>query len=308
MSADAQVVRPRRAAQLLYTGLRASGATALSRCLQDAALILCYHNVVAHSESGGDPELHLPVDRFERQVRWLAERYEMVSLRQLAQRVACGGRLRKVAAITFDDGYAGVYEHAVPLLRALGIPATVFVVADAPEKLDGFWWDHPGVVASLTPTRRERWLTCLRGDGRAILSEVDPQSAIAIRAAHRPAEWSAITAAAAAGIDVGAHSASHRALPMLSDAEIDHEVTNSRDVIYRASGLWSEFFAYPYGLWDWRSRAAVRRAGYLGGLSLDLGLNGAACDTSCLRRVNVPAGISPSAFEAWAAGLWFRRS
>ena len=308
MSASAQSARTRRTAQLVYRGLQASGATALSRCLHDAALILCYHNVVASHDSGGDPELHMPIERFERQVRWLSQRYEVVSLRELAQRFACGGRLRKVAAITFDDGYAGVYEHAVPLLRSLGLPATVFVVADAPEKLDGFWWDHPGVVASLTPTRRERWLTCLRGDRCAILSEVDPQCAIAIRPAHRPADWSVIKAAAADGIEVGAHSASHRALPMLSDAEIDNEVNTSRDVIYRASGVWPEFFAYPYGLWDRRSRAAVRRAGYLGGLSLDLGLNDAVSDTSCLRRVNVPAGISPPAFEAWAAGLWLRRS
>ncbi len=308
MSATEQSVRPRRSAQILYRGLRASGATALSRCLQDAALILCYHDVSAGRDSGGDSELHMPLERFERQVRWLSERYEVVSLRELAQRFACGGRLRKVAAITFDDGYAGVYEHAVPLLLALGLSATVFVVADAPEKLDGFWWDHPGVVASLTPTRRERWLTCLRGDGCAILSEVDPQSAIAIRPAHRPADWSAIKAAAAEGIDVGAHSASHRALPMLSDTEIDNEVNTSRDVIYQASGVWPEFFAYPYGLWDSRSRAAVRRAGYLGGLTLDLGLNDAGCDTSCLHRVNVPAGISSPAFEAWAAGLWLRRS
>jgi peptidoglycan/xylan/chitin deacetylase (PgdA/CDA1 family) len=308
MSTADQSVRPRRAAQLFYRGLQASGATALSRCLHDAALILCYHNVVGSDERRGDPELHMPFERFSRQVRWLSARYEIVSLRELALRFASGGRLKKVAAITFDDGYAGVYEHAVPLLKALGIPATVFVVADAPEQLDGFWWDHPAVIASLTPTRRERWLTSLRGDGRAILSELGSQRAISIRSAHRPADWTAIRAAAAEGIDVGAHSASHRALPMLSDAEIDHEVTISRDVIYRASGLWPEFFAYPYGLWDSRSCAAVRRAGYAGGLSLDLGLNGAECDTSCLRRVNVPAGISQPAFEAWAAGFRFHRS
>jgi peptidoglycan/xylan/chitin deacetylase (PgdA/CDA1 family) len=308
MSITTPSKRPRRAAQFFYRGLRASGATALSRCLHDAALILCYHNVVASGDDGGDSELHMPVDRFERQVRWLAQRYEVISLRQLAERLAHGGPLRKVAAITFDDGYAGVFEHAVPLLASLGLPATVFVVADAPERSEGFWWDHPAVVASLTPTRRERWLTCLRGDGQAILSEVDPRRETRSRSAHRPGDWSAIKAAAAKGIEIGAHSASHRALTMLTDTEIEHEVITSRDVIHRASGVRPEFFAYPYGLWDSRSCAAVRRAGYVAGLGLDLGLNGAARDTSCLRRVNVPAGISPPAFEAWAAGLHFHRT
>jgi peptidoglycan/xylan/chitin deacetylase (PgdA/CDA1 family) len=300
-------VRP-RLAQVLYRGLRASGATAISRCLQDAALILCYHNVVASDHTGGDPDLHMPVERFEWQMRWLAERYEIVSLRQLAQRMATRGRLKKVAAITFDDGYASVYDHAVPVLRALGLPATVFVVADAPGTREGFWWDHRGVVASLTPALRAQWLSRLRGDSDAILSEVDPRRSMQFAPVHRPADWSTIAAATTFGIDVGAHSASHRALTMLSDAEIEQEVTASREIIHRASHVCPEFFAYPYGLWDSRSCAAVRRAGYLGGLSLDPGLNDGACDTSCLRRVNVPARISSPAFEAWAAGFSFRRS
>lgn len=308
MSTAATASRPRRTAQFLYRGLRASGATFLSRCLHDAALILCYHNVVATNEVDGDPELHMPVERFERQVKWLAARYDVVSLRELAGRIARGGPLRRVAAITFDDGYAGVFEHAVPLLASLGLTATVFVVADAPDRSDGFWWDHPAVVASLTPTRRERWLTFLRGDGQAILSEVDPDRATPGGGAHRPGSWSAIKAAAEQGIEIGAHSATHRALPMLTDAEVEYEVVASRDAIHQAIGVRPEFFAYPYGLWDERSCAAVRRAGYLAGLGLDLGLNGAACDTSCLRRVNVPAGISTPAFEAWAAGLSFHRS
>ena len=35
-----------------------------------------------------------------------------------------------VAAVTFDDGYRDVYEHAVPVLKRKGIPAAVFVVTD----------------------------------------------------------------------------------------------------------------------------------------------------------------------------------
>jgi peptidoglycan/xylan/chitin deacetylase (PgdA/CDA1 family) len=294
-------------ARLFYGGLRACGATALTRHTRDAALILCYHNVVADDgETAGDPELHVPYSRFAQQIRWLADHYEVVSLRQLTDRMALGRPLTRTAAVTFDDGYAGVFDHALPLLASLSVPATVFVVAGAPGLLRAFWWDHPDVIARLTPEHRERWLTHLRGEASAILTDVNAQT-VDVPAACQPADWTTIRAAARQGVDIGAHSITHRALPTLSDAELEHEIASSREMVYAATGIWPEFFAYPYGRLDARACAAVRSSGYRAGLSLEAGLNDTAFDRSCLRRVNVPAGISQPAFEAWSAGLRVRR-
>ena len=283
--------------------------TALRRRLQDAGLILCYHNVVSGVEDQvGDPGLHVPRDRFERQVRWLAAHYDVLSLREFTERLAKGASLRSSAVITFDDGYAGIFEHAVPLLDALGIPATVFVVADAPGRSTGFWWDQPDIVESLTAGRRERWLTYLRGDEAAILSEMRASAVSRVPASHRAADWATIRAHVGRGIDIGAHSATHRSLPTLTDAELELEVVASRAVLYQATGVWPEFFAYPYGLWDSRIRSKVRRAGYRAALGLGSGLNSAPADLWCLRRVNVPAAISDAAFGAWTAGFASRGS
>jgi peptidoglycan/xylan/chitin deacetylase (PgdA/CDA1 family) len=299
---------PGLGARVIYGGLRLCGATALRRRMYDAALILCYHNVVPDDAGGiGDPELHLPLSRFASQIRWLGQHYEIVSLRQLADRMTRRLPLRRVASITFDDGYSGVFDHALPLLLDCGVPATVFVVAEAPEQRSRFWWDQADAIRASTPERRHRWLTALCGDSDRILSEVGTASGATAQLSAHAAEWTAVREAADRGFEIGAHSATHRALPALSDLEVDDEVSRSRAVIHDATGVQPEFFAYPYGLWDSRSRAAVRRAGYRGALTLDAGLNPATHDLSCLRRVNVPASLPQSVFEAWAADVRLRR-
>jgi peptidoglycan/xylan/chitin deacetylase (PgdA/CDA1 family) len=276
----------------------------VNRRLRDAGAILCYHNVVPSRDAGiGEPGLHLPRERFERQMRWLADHYDVVRLGEFVHRMTSGASLRSVAAITFDDGYRGVYEHAAPVLRRLGLPATVFVVADAVGRRTGFWWDQAAIVDAATPASRERWLNQWRGDGDVIVAETAPAATADLPLSHWPADWDTIRTWASRGIDIGGHSATHRSLPALTDAELEYEIVTSRSLVHLNTGTWSEFFAYPYGRWDARVRAMVEYAGYRGSFTLEVGLNRAGVDPWCLRRINVPAAISDAAFEAWTAGV-----
>ncbi len=295
----------RLAGPLCYHAMRACGLPAINRRLHDAGLILCYHNVVAvGSPACGDPGLHMPCDRFEQQIRWLAAHYTVIDLSEFVDRVTAGKSLRAVAALTFDDAYAGVFDQAAPVLRQVGVPATVFVVGTAGRRA-GFWWDQKPVVESSDPALRRQWLNTLRGDETAI---VPGDAREELPASHRPADWSVIRSASQSGMTVGAHSVTHRSLPTLSDAELEFEVVTSRSIVEHAIGTRPDFFAYPYGLWDYRVRSRVRLAGYRAGLTLNAGLNRPFADPCSLRRVNVPAGISGAAFEAWAAGLTITHS
>jgi peptidoglycan/xylan/chitin deacetylase (PgdA/CDA1 family) len=296
------------AAPVYYNGLRALGIPAVTRRLQAAGPILCYHNVVPMEESGiGGAGIHMPRETFERQMRWLANHYEILPMREFILRLECGASLRKAAVIAFDDGYAGVFEHAAPILQSLGISATVFLVADAVGRWPGFWWDQPEIVDAATTAQRERWLTDLRGDADAIVAAAAPGGRRVLPRSHQPADWSTIRAGLGHGIDVGVHSATHRCLPALSDAELEVEIVASRAIVNRGTGVWPEFFAYPYGRCDARVRERVRRAGYRAAFGLEPGLTGVSADARCLRRINVPAGISDAAFEAWTAGLQVRQ-
>jgi peptidoglycan/xylan/chitin deacetylase (PgdA/CDA1 family) len=85
--------------------------------------VLCYHSV-------GTPEWgvnDVPASLFERQMEWaVAQGYRFVR----AESSVLGGTGPNTLAVTFDDGLMSVYENAAPILSRLGIPWTVFVVAD----------------------------------------------------------------------------------------------------------------------------------------------------------------------------------
>jgi len=272
-------------------------------------VVLCYHNVVPEAQANlsGSLGQHMPLPTFERQMRWLAANYDVISLEDLVDRLSHGRSLRGAAAVTFDDGYGGVFEHAWPLLRDLGMPATAFVVADAPGRSQGFWWDHPDVPAAYSPARRRHWLTALRGDSAAIVESLAPARGPAPpTTCSRLAGWETITEAARSGLRLGAHSVTHRSLPALDERDLQREVVESREVISRFTGVTPAFFAYPYGLWNDAVRRVVRAAGYRAAFTLDYGHNAGPADPWVLRRVNVPAGIEDSTFQAWTAGLNLR--
>lgn len=291
-----------RLASLGYGALRLAGVTTVARRLRGDGLILCYHNVVPDSSVGpwSDLGLHMPLATFARQMRWLATHYDIISLDDFVDRVTTERSRRGTAVITFDDAYAGVFEHAWPLLQELNLPATVFVVAKAPEMDADFWWDHPAVLRAYSPTAERHWITALRGDRAAILTDVGDANAPRPPSACRPASWLTIKSAAASGIRLGAHSATHRSLPELDTYDMYLEVRTSGEEIARCTGVAPDFFAYPYGRWNDAVREAVRVAGYRAAFSLDVTR---PADRWTLPRLNVPAGIGDAAFQAWAAGL-----
>ena len=293
---------------LCYASLRATGCIALARLIHRGGVVLCYHNVVAERGARplGDPGLHLPAGRFREQMEWLTANYDVVPLGDFMDRAASRDRLRRVATVTFDDAYAGVFANALPVLHRLGLPATVFVVSEAAEHRRPFWWDQPAVQRLANPARRRRWLGALHGDHDAILKDLGIEDQGGLPPEYLPASWETLAAAARAGVALGVHSRTHRSLPRLPDAELQGELVASRAAIELRTGTEPVFFAYPYGLWGGRVRQAVRAAGYRAACTLDYGLVDPATDHWALPRANIPATIRSAAFEAWSGGLSLR--
>ena len=106
--------------------------------LAPGGLVLGYHRV---SDSGWDPlKLAISRDNFRHQLEYIAERYTPVSLDSLLDRHASGQNLKGHVAVTFDDGYDDFVTNALPELRRLQIPVTIFVTTGYEGK--PFWWDE----------------------------------------------------------------------------------------------------------------------------------------------------------------------
>ncbi|MEZ6319407.1 MAG: polysaccharide deacetylase family protein, partial [Phycisphaerales bacterium] len=136
-------IRPGRRRRALEGAWSVFNATGLDRGWARhrglaGATILMYHAVTdEHDREWIDPSVSRTAERFERQMRFLAEHRAPVSLTELVEMVEAGETPEAgTVVVTFDDAYLNTARVAGPILARHGVPATLFVVsgwADSPQ-------------------------------------------------------------------------------------------------------------------------------------------------------------------------------
>lgn len=223
-----------------------------------------------HSIGGADGEYTVSERDFVEQLDWLkAAGYTTVTLKQVLDSDDGKGRLPKQPiAITFDDGYQDNYQRAFQLLRERGQVATFFLVSE--------------LVGSDAAHRHAD------GDLRYLV-------------------WSEVREMAAAGMEIGSHSLTHRRLPDLPAEEIRREARQSREELEAKLGTKVEVFAYPFNSERRYVRRIVEEAGYRAAVS---GLR-SRNDRFELPRIAVPRGMTADGLrrrldESWATSYTSR--
>jgi peptidoglycan/xylan/chitin deacetylase (PgdA/CDA1 family) len=283
------ILKQTAASTLALTGAdRALGKLAQTRY---HPLVLGYHRVVDDYPTWARqtiPSMLTSRAMLARHLDWLVRHYRCISLDELGARIEAGDRFNEpVAAVTFDDGYRDVYDHAFPLLRARGIPAAVFVAAGfvatgAPLNHDRLYplvaralrdrlaLDRLGAVAGLAldgattgplpdaGSLTNRLLARLPGAAaRRFASEL----AAALGTSDEPEpvpeplSWAMLAEMAAADVTIGAHTVTHPVLTAESERAVLEEITRSRELLEQGLGLPVRHFAYPDGRFN---RAVVR--------------------------------------------------
>jgi peptidoglycan/xylan/chitin deacetylase (PgdA/CDA1 family) len=239
-----------------------------------------------------DPNFFVGAANFRDQVRYLAAHYRLVPLDEVFARMAAGRPLPAGGvAVTIDDGFRNVYEHAAPVLRAAGCPATLFVSTGPLDTRTSLWpikvhhWFATAPVQALrvslpggdgaggsreqtlrlgTPAERRR----ARREVMGVLQGLEPrrqQEALAAVAAALglspgadPFEimpmlsWDETRALARDGLSIGGHTVSHPSLTAVGPAEARAEVVECRKRLEDEIGKPVATFAYPFGMGrDW---------------------------------------------------------
>lgn len=288
--------------------------------------ILIFHRVHAQR----DPLFPGEIDAlaFERLMRLLRRSFTVLPLSRAVEHVRQGTLPARAASITFDDGYADNHDLAWPILRSLGLPATVFVSTGF---LDGGRMWNDTVIECLRRCDRttldveelgvvRRPLQTLE-HRRELIDELLPRVKYmslsdreqALRRLHRGCgaprlpdslmmTSEQVRALSAGGVEIGSHTVNHPILAAIDDAEAEAEIAENRAALERLTGRAVSLFAYPNGRpgRDYADRHVdiVRRLGFSAAVSTAPNVSRVGADIFQLGR-----------FTPWdqAAALWLMR-
>jgi len=201
-----------------------------------------------HTVSWDRSLISISPDIFQRQMAWLYQQgYHATSLSRFIQHPDT--LPQKTVVLTFDDGFAELYEHVFPLLVQYDFSATIFLVSGYCGGIN----DWPGQPADI------------------------PRMPLL--------EWEQIREMDASGIEFGAHTVTHPLLDQLEPDDIRKEILDSKRQIETHLDHRVNTFAYPYGRYNEFIKQVVRSE-FLGACTTRVGLTGKDDDPYEMKRVD----------------------
>ncbi len=276
--------------------------------------VLCYHSI---DDSGSLVSVSPAI--FRSQMEWLARsRFEVIPLSEAVQYLADGKKpTRPVVAITFDDGYRSLIDHALPQLEAHGFSATVFLVTgcmggrskwverDFPElfELDQ---DQQNDQKRLIQAARVAFKERIPYFYKLPNNQLESIARQTLNMAQLPLlSWDDARMMMLRGIDFGAHTVTHPFLPTLSKDAAVKEITESRSHIEEQLNTTVKAFCYPYGALDEQLKQLTEEAGFTSAFSTDPGINSGCNPTPfSMKRVSIHEGTSFLRFRFYLSMLY----
>jgi peptidoglycan/xylan/chitin deacetylase (PgdA/CDA1 family) len=296
--------------------------TAARPSLERGGLVFMFHGV---AEEPSPYRFAVARAAFEGFCEALAEGYDVLPLAELEDRRRAGSLPARAVAITFDDGYADNHDVAWPILRRLGLPATVFVTTGAVGGERPLWFHRVAHIfekaqPAALPVIVGPWTFTLDTDSERVSTVGRVSSELKKMPATQREEligalgealgvtdfsslakemltWDQLRAMDAGGFAVEAHTVSHPILGAEALATSAREIAESREVLSAALKRSVNLFAYPNGKNEDMTDGvveAVERAGFRAAFTAEFGAATPGNDPYKVPRVTAYAD-TPSA-------------
>ena len=199
--------------------------------------VLMYHKVGEPVHIKADRFLNVSTPSFERQMTLLASmKFRVRPFAEIVEAATTGKTLLpRTLAITFDDGYANVGEHAAPILQRLNFPATVFVVSGGVGKTNA--WD--------------------KSEGYPELNLMG---------------WERLRQLQSGGWEIGGHTRTHPHLDALENDLAEADILQGKEEVEAVLGVTLKTFCYPFGHYSVATPELVARAGFTGACTTKSGI------------------------------------
>jgi len=219
-----------------------------------AVPVFFYHRIGPLAANDTSRRLTVTPERFGFQM-WLMAKlgYSTITMDQLCSSLSEGKLPDRKFVISFDDGFADLYDFALPILERWHFSAIVYLVTDRIGQTNG--WDD-GLGFPLQPLL----------------------------------DWDHVRSMQARGIEFGSHTATHARLTNFDDRALRDELARSRDTIAEHLNAPPRHFCYPYGACDNRVAEAVQAAGYASAVTTHKGRVRQGCQPLLLPRVKISKG------------------
>lgn len=285
--------------------------------------VLAYHRIDGHRQA--DPYypglISAAPQQFAAQMSFVAEHYCVCSMDQVVSAAKRNCSLpRNSVLLTFDDATTDFALHAWPVLRSLGLPATVFVPTAYPDNPAlAFWWDRiyraimlspngsripapEGTVTLVAPKQRVQLFRRLRDHlktiphsrFRQLTDDIVAAAGVADPPHNNVLGWDSLRQLDQQGVTLAPHTHTHPMLNQLSDEEIREELKTSCAVLQAQIGhSTSRTLAYPAGGVSDAVVSAMVSEGFDVAFSTQRGVNSQSFEEPFrLRRINVSAGTN----------------
>lgn len=264
--------------------------------------VLTYHRII-EAESIFDGRR---VDEFRWQMEWVAEHCQPIQVDEFQSCLGQSTRTgRPPVLVTFDDGYRDYFTSAYPILRALSIPAVLFVSTRMIDDGSMIWpdeitqmvhaasvgevripWQPDQVVKLRTPKDRKameqsckRFLKSVE-EVQRVQYVAELRSALDIQDEELSSDrqmlsWDEVRSVMP-HTTIGAHGHDHLVLSRLTDAEAERQIVKCAQRIEEETGVRPKYFAYPNGQvgdYNERTKEFLRRHGFELGFSCRPGVH-----------------------------------